>query len=73
MSVGDIFLNPELNNYSTMTGSSANSSMVYVTTKDKKIFAKQIGSSTNVIPTISLDKELLKKGKGTIDSPYEME
>ena len=73
MSVGDIFLNPELNNYSTMTGSSANSSMVYVTTKDKKIFAKQIGSSTNVVPTISLDKELLKKGKGTIDSPYEME
>lgn len=73
MSVGNIFLNSELTNYSTMTGSTEKGSMVYTITKDKKIYPKQIGSSSNVVPTIAIDKKLLTKGNGTNDSPFEME
>ena len=73
MSIGNIYLNEELSNYYTLTGSTNRGSMVYAITKDKKIFAKQIGTNLNVVPTISLDKSLLTKGKGTIDNPLEME
>ena len=73
MSIGNIFLNPELDNYFTMTGTSNKGSMVYTIQKDKKIYAKQVGASINIVPTISLDKNLLTKGNGTYDSPYEME
>ena len=73
MSIGDIYLNPELNNYYTMTGNNSKGSMVYIVTKDKKLYAKQISSSAYIVPTISFDKNLLAKGNGTKDSPFEME
>lgn len=73
MSIGDIYLNPELSNYFTMTGNANRGSMVYTITKDKKIYAKQVSSSSNIVPTISLDKKLLTKGNGTKESPFEME
>ena len=73
MSIGNIFLNSSLNNYHIMTGSSKKGSMIYSTNESQKTYLKQISSELNVVPTISLDKDLLKKGKGTIDSPYEME
>ena len=73
MSIGNIFLNPELTNYYTMTGSTNKGSTVYTIQKSKKIYTKHIGQTINIVPTISLDKELLTKGNGTIDSPYEME
>ena len=37
------------------------------------LYAKQISSKSNVVPTISLDKDLLTKGNGTINSPYEVQ
>ena len=73
MSVGNIFLNPDLYNYFTMTGSKEKASMVYIVTEDKRIYPRQIGSSVNVVPTISIDKSILTKGNGTKDSPFEME
>ena len=73
MSIGNIFLNPNLTNYFTMTGSSNKGGMVYTIQSSKKIYAKQIGSQINVVPVMSIDKDLLTKGNGTIDSPYEME
>ena len=73
MSIGNIILNPDLSGYSLMTGSSSKGSSVYVVPGDKKVYTKHISSSSNVVPTISLDKTLLKKGNGTIDSPFEME
>ena len=73
MSIGNIILNPDLSGYSLMTGSSSKGSSVYVVPADKKAYTKHISSSSNVVPTISLDKTLLKKGNGTIDSPFEME
>ena len=73
MSVGNIFLNNELKNYHTMTGNKQKGSMIYTIQSNKKSYLKQISSEANVVPTISIDKKLLNKGKGTIDSPYEME
>ena len=73
MSVGNIFLNNELKNYHTMTGNKQKGAMIYTIQSNKKSYLKQISSEANVVPTISIDKKLLNKGKGTIDSPYEME
>lgn len=73
MSIGDIFLNPELSNYFTMTGSANRSSSIYTISSNKRLFTKQVTTSINIVPTISIDKNLLKKGNGTIDSPFEME
>ena len=73
MSIGNIFLNPELTNYHTMTGNKNKGTMIYTIQSNKKTFQKQISSAINVVPTISIDKELLKKGNGSVDSPYEME
>lgn len=73
MSIGNIFLNPELYNYFTMTGSKEKSNMVYIVAEDKRNYPRQIGSSVNVIPCISIDKSILTKGNGTKNSPFEME
>jgi len=73
ISIGDIRLNNELDNYYTLTGNKANGSMVYAINANQKLFGKTIQNKINVVPAISLDKDLLTKGNGTIDSPYEME
>lgn len=73
LSIGDINLNSNLSNYYTMTGTSLKGSMVYINTETKKLTTKYITTELPVIPTISLDKELLTNGNGTLDSPYEME
>ena len=73
ISIGDICLNPELTNYFTLTGNITRGSSIYVIQSDKKLYTKQISSKSNVVPTISLDKDLLTKGNGTIDSPYEVQ
>ena len=73
LSIGNIFLNGSLHNYYTMTGSSNKGAMVYAINDNKRIYARQISTELNVVPAISIKKELLKKGNGTKDSPYEME
>lgn len=73
ISIGDIRLNNELDNYYTLTGNKINGSMVYAISSNQKLFGKTIQNKINVVPAISLDKSLLTKGNGTIDSPYEME
>jgi len=73
LSVGDIILNNELTEYYTMTGASKNSTMVYTINKSKKLTTKYITNELKVVPAISIDKNLLTEGNGTIESPYEME
>ena len=46
---------------------------MYTITSNQKLYTKNIQTKINVVPTISLDKDLLTKGNGTINSPYEME
>lgn len=73
MSIGNIFLNSDLYNYYTMTGSANKGNSVYTVQNSKKNYTKQISQKINIVPTISIDKNLLTKGNGTIDSPLEME
>lgn len=73
ISIGDIRLNNELENYFTLTGNKDKSSMVYTIRSNQKLYTKNIQTKINVVPTISLEKELLTKGNGTYDSPLEME
>ena len=56
-----------------MTSSNTKGSSVYTIQNSKKIYTKQISQTINIVPTISIEKELLVKGNGTYDSPYEME
>lgn len=73
ISIGDIRLNNKLENYFTMTGTQNRSSSVYSISKYGKVSTKNIGTNLNVVPTISINKDLLTKGNGTINSPFEME
>ncbi len=73
LSVGDIFLNPTLENYFIMTATKENGTIMYTTQANKTLYGKSIQTKLNVVPTIILDKNLLKKGNGTIDSPLETE
>ena len=73
LSIGDIYLNPTLSNYFTLTGSASKSSSIYVIEKNKKLYTKGINNKLNIVPTISINKTLLTKGNGTINSPLEME
>ena len=73
ISIGDIRLNNELTNYFTLTGNINKGSSVYTIQSNQKLYTKNIQTKVNVVPAISIDKELLKKGNGTINSPYEME
>ncbi len=72
-SIGNIYLNSDLNNYFTMTGTADRGSQVYLINENKKLYSRSVGSEVNVVPVISIEKKLLTKGKGTSDSPYEME
>ena len=73
ISISNIRLNNQLDNYFTLTGTKEKGSMVYTIDSSQKLSTKNIQTKINVVPTISLDKNLLTKGKGTIDNPYEME
>lgn len=73
ISIGDIRLNNKLTNYFTLTSNVDKGSSVYTIQSNQKLYTKNIQTKTNVVPAISIDKDLLTKGNGTIDSPYEME
>ena len=73
MSIGNIFLNNTLTNYATMTGQKDKGTTIYTIQANKKLYPKSISIKLNIVPTISLDKSLLTKGNGNIDSPFEME
>lgn len=73
ISMSDIRLNNTLENYFTLTGTINKGSMVYTILSNQKVYAKPVSTKINVVPAISLDKELLTKGKGTYESPLEME
>lgn len=73
LSVGDVILNGELSNYFLSTGVSKSSSLVYTVKGNGTLYGKSSTSTSKIVPTISIDKNILTKGNGTINSPYEME
>ena len=73
LSIGNIFLNSKNTNYFLSTGVTKDSNLVYVMQDDYKIYTKVSTTNLRIIPVISLNKDLLTKGNGSIDSPYEVE
>ena len=73
ISIGDIKLNNELDDYFTLTGTKSKGSTIYTIKSNQKLYTKSIQNKAYIVPTISLEKNLLTKGTGTYDNPLEME
>ncbi len=73
LSIGNIILNNELDNYYTNTGTSPTSNKVYTINANGTASEKTVTLKANIVPCISLNKNLLTKGSGTLKDPYETE
>ncbi len=73
LSIGNIILNPKLTNYYLSTGISENSNLIYTMTNDFNLYTKNGTNSLKIVPTIQIKKDLLTKGDGSLESPYEVE
>ena len=73
LSIGNIILNVNLNNYFLMSGNSENEDMVYEIKENGSMSEISVSSEAYVVPTIAISKDLLTKGKGTSNEPYEVE
>lgn len=73
LSIGDIILNNELDNYVTNTGTSKTSSKIYSINNNGTLTEKNVTTKSKIVPCISIKKDLLTKGSGTINDPYETE
>jgi len=71
-SIGDVILN-NIDEYFTNTGTAKNDNKVYVINKNGTVKTISTSTESNIIPCISINKDILTKGKGTKDEPYEME
>ena len=72
LSIGYVKLN-NLDNYFIMSSTPSNANLIYVNLANQKLYTRSVQAEFKIVPTISIDKDLLKKGNGTIDSPFEME
>lgn len=72
LSIGNIFLNPTNTNYYTSTGISKDSNLIYVMRSDFKLYTKIATTNLNIIPVISINKNLLTSGEGTLANPLEV-
>lgn len=72
-SIGNIILNGELSDYFLSTGVSKSSTLVYTVKDNGTLYGKSSTSTSKVVPVISINKEILTKGNGTINTPYETE
>lgn len=71
-SIGDIFLNKENTNYFTSTGISNQSNLIYTMQNDFKTYTKLSTSNLKIVPVISIKRDLLVNGNGTMESPWEV-
>lgn len=72
ISVGNVIFNNQENAWTT-TGLSSSSGTIYTTKDNNKLYSKMVTSKGVLIPTIAIDKDILTKGKGLINEPFEME
>lgn len=73
LSVGDPILTPTLTNYFTTTGVDKNDNNIYVMQNDFKLYTKNSSTSLKIVPVISINKDILTKGNGSKDTPWEVE
>jgi len=73
LSYGNVILNDELSDYFLMSGNEFDDSMIYEVKENGALNTIKVTNNANVVPTITLSKDLLTKGNGTINEPYELE
>lgn len=72
LSIGDLILNKNSENYYLNTGISKDSNMIYTMQKDFRIYTKISTTNLKIVPVIAIKKDLLLKGNGTKETPYEV-
>lgn len=72
-SVGDIIINNELSGYFTSTASSSSGSMIYIVRDNGKFATNSVGNKNFVVPCITISKDIIVSGDGSIDNPYGLE
>ena len=72
-SLTDVILNNDLSGYFTNTGTGKSANKVYIINNNGTVTDVSTSSQNKIVPCISINKNLLKKGSGSIDDPYEME
>lgn len=72
LSLGDIIITPTNTNYFSTTGVSEDGNQIYVIRDNFEIYTKVSTSNLNVVPVISIKRNILTSGEGTIESPLEV-
>ena len=73
-SIGDIILNDNnKENFFTNTGTNNKDGMIYTINKNGTLTKKNVTYNSNIVPCININKNILTKGNGTLENPYEME
>lgn len=72
LSIGDIIINPTNTNYYISTGISEDSNQMYVFQNNFKIITRNATTNLKIVPVISIDKNLIIGGDGTLDNPLEV-
>lgn len=73
LSIGDIILNNNLDNYITNTGTSKTSNKIFAINNNGTLSIKNVTLKSKIVPCISINKDLLTKGSGLENDPYETE
>ena len=72
-SITDPIINNTLEDYFTNTGTGKTEKAIYTIKKNGTVEEINVSKEAKIIPCISIKKELLKKGTGSKNDPYEME
>ena len=73
LSIGDPIFNNTLNNYFILAGPGKESEEVYIVSKNSTFETAYTTDEAYVVPTITIEKDLLKLGSGTSKDPYRTE
>jgi len=73
LNIFDYNKNTNISNYYYLNKTSSVGSMVYVNNNLGFLEEEKVTEQKHIVPTISIDKTLIKNGAGTIDNPYTVE
>ena len=73
LSIGDPILNNTLDNYFLLAGPGKESEEVYIASKNSTLNTAYATDEAYIVPTITIKKENLQKGSGTLNDPYRTE
>ena len=73
LSIADPIINNNLDNYFILAGPGKESEEVYIVSKNSTVDSTYATDEANIVPTITIKKDILEKGSGTINDPYRTE